>query len=95
MQTTALQPDDSGLLTFGGYFMEREAVKVFTADDNLQADMILDTLNSNGIPAYKKDLGSARIMNLYGGYSKAGEEIYVADSDEEKTMEILRVMGLK
>lgn len=31
-----------------------KAVKVFTAQDNLQAEMVLDTLNQNQIPAYKK-----------------------------------------
>lgn len=74
--------------------MERKAVLVFTAQDNLQAEMILDTLGSNRIPAYKKDLGSARVMNLYGGNSKCGEEIYVAAADVEKALEILHVMGL-
>ena len=34
---------------------EVKVVKIFTSQDNLQAEMILDTLKQNGIPAYKKD----------------------------------------
>ena len=59
--------------------MEKNEIRVYTAQDSLQADMILETLKNNGIPAYKKDLGYASVMNIYGGYSNGGEEIYVAD----------------
>ena len=58
--------------------MERKTVKIYTAPDNLQAEMILEVLEKEQIPAYKLDLGSAGIMNLYGGNSTFGEEIYVA-----------------
>ena len=37
--------------------MEKNEIRVYTAQDSLQADMILGTLKNNGIPAYKKDLG--------------------------------------
>lgn len=47
--------------------MENNEVKIYTAQDSLQAGMILETLKSNGIPAYKKDLGYASVMNIYGG----------------------------
>ena len=72
-----------------------KAVKVFTAQDNLQAEMVLDTLKQNQIPAYKKDVDESGFMNIYAGNSMCGEEIYVAQKDEEKTMEILREMGLE
>lgn len=32
--------------------MEQRAVKIFTAQDNIQAEMILNTLKDNHIPAY-------------------------------------------
>ena len=32
---------------------------------------------------------------MYGGYSHAGEEIYVADADLEKAVEVLEGMGLE
>ena len=72
-----------------------KAVKVFTAQDNLQAEMALDTLKQNQIPAYKKDVDESGFMNIYAGNSMCGEELYVAQKDEEKTMEILREMGLE
>ena len=42
----------------------------------------------------KKDLGNGGIMGIYGGSSKAGADIYVADTDAEAAAEILEGMGL-
>ena len=74
--------------------MERKAVKIYTAPDNLQAEMILEVLGKNGIPGYKRDLGAAGIMNLYTGNSTFGEEIFVAEEDVPKAAELLEGMGL-
>ena len=73
--------------------MEKNEIRIYTAQDSLQADMILETLKNNGIPAYKKDLGYASVMNIYGGYSNSGEEIYVAEENREEAAEILEGMG--
>ena len=75
--------------------MERKAVKIYTAPDNLQAEMILEVLEKNGIPGYKRDLGAAGIMNLYSGNSTFGEEIFVAEEDVPKAVELLEGMGLE
>ena len=75
--------------------MERKAVKIYTAPDNLQAEMILEVLGKNGIPGYKRDLGAAGIMNLYTGTSTFGEEIFVAEEDVPKAAELLEGMGLE
>ena len=75
--------------------MERKAVKMYTAPDNLQAEMILEVLEKNGIPGYKRDLGAAGIMNLYTGNSTFGEEIFVAEEDVPKAAELLEGMGLE
>ena len=75
--------------------MERKAVKIYTAPDNLQAEMILEVLGKNGIPGYKRDLGAAGIMNLYTGNSTFGEEIFVAEEDVPKADELLERMGLE
>lgn len=75
--------------------MERKAVKIYTAQDNLQAEMILEVLGKNGIPGYKRDLGAAGIMNLYTGNSTFGEEIFVAEEDVPKAAELLEGMGLE
>ena len=71
--------------------MAYELVKIFTAQDNLQAEMILEALKENDIPAMKKDLGNAEVLNLYGANSGCGEEIYVGD---ENAQEVLAGMGL-
>ena len=75
--------------------MERKAVKIYTAPDNLQAEMILEALGKNWIPGYKRDLGAAGIMNLYTGNSTFGEEIFVAEKDVPKAAELLEGMGLE
>ncbi len=67
---------------------------VFTAYDNLQAEMIIAALKNAGIPSFKQDQGNAGIMNIYGGNSRAGENIFVAKRHVERAREVLTVMGL-
>ena len=74
---------------------EVKVVKIFTSQDNLQAEMILDTLKQNGIPAYTQDADESGFMNIYGGKSMCGEEIYVAETDAERVTQILQEMGLE
>ena len=74
--------------------MEQKIMKLFTAEDNLQAEMIMNILKDSGIPALKEDLGNAGLMNLYGGNSKFGENIYVVEDHYAKAKEILSNMGL-
>lgn len=73
--------------------MEPKVVKLCITQNNLEAQMILNVLEDEHIPAYKKDLGSAQVMNLYGGNSSFGEEIYVAEDDVCRAMDIIRGMG--
>ncbi|MFR5601355.1 MAG: DUF6506 family protein [Lachnospiraceae bacterium] len=73
---------------------EVKTVKIFTAEDSIQAEMLLDTLKNNGVPAYKQAAGPGGFMTVYGGNAKSGEEIYVAEENEEKAMEILTDIGL-
>lgn len=75
--------------------MERNVVKLFTAQDNMQAEMILAALKDNRIPAYKTDLGAAGIMNIYSSNSTFGEDIFVAEEDAPRALEILEGMGLE
>ena len=57
--------------------------------------MILETLGNNQIPAYKQEgcVGSSDIMNIYGGNSLYGEDIYVAEEDARRQWKYWR-MGL-
>ena len=57
--------------------MEQKIAKIFTTQDNIQAEMIINTLKENDVSAVKEDLGNAGIMNLYGN-SQSGENIYVS-----------------
>lgn len=76
-------------------FMEEvKAVKIITSQDNLQAEMILDTFKDNGIPAYKIDASPGSFLNLYGGNSRWGEDIYVAEQDRSRAEQILQNTGL-
>ncbi len=73
---------------------DEKVVKIYTAEDNLQADMILDTLKNNGVPAYKIDEGAGGFMNMYAGSSMLGEDIYVAEEQAELAAEVIEGMGL-
>ena len=52
-------------------------VKVWSCGDRIQADMIIEALNSEGIPAYSQSEGSGDYMNIYMGNSVFGEKIFV------------------
>ncbi len=67
---------------------------VFTAEDNLQAEMIIAVFKSYSIPSIKIDLGNAGLMNIYGGNSRYGESIYVPENNAEQARDILAGMGL-
>ena len=74
--------------------MERKVIKIFGAQDNIQAEMILETLGNNQIPAYKKGVGSSDIMNIYGGKS-CTERIYMLRKRmRRRQWEVLEGMGL-
>lgn len=72
----------------------QELVKLCTVQDNLQAEMLLEALREQNIPAVKEDLGNAGLLNLYGGNSRAGERIYIEKRNENKAQEILKGLGL-
>lgn len=72
---------------------EHKVVKIFTAQDSLQAETILLALQENNIPAYREDIGNAGLMNLYAGSSTMGANIYVADINEKSAITILEGMG--
>ena len=54
-------------------------VKIFSCADRVDADMITETLNDRGIPAYSESKGSGDYMNIYMGTSMFGNDIYVND----------------
>lgn len=74
---------------------EIKVIKIFSAEDNLQAEMILGALKASHIPAFKRDAGGGGFLNLYGGNAVCGENIYVAENNVETAGEVLRDMGLE
>lgn len=73
---------------------EANVTKIFTAEDNLQAEMVLEALGNAGIPAYKKDADGRGFLNTYGANSLCGEEIYIPAEGSKKAAEVLEDMGL-
>lgn len=74
---------------------EAAIVKLLTANDNMQAGMIIEALKNSQIPAYKKDLGASSIMNIYTGNSKYGADVMINEDDYQKAVEVLQGMGIE
>ena len=55
--------------------MENDLVKIYTAYDHIQAEMAVGALENQQIPALRKELGNAGLLNIYGTNSMSGEEI--------------------
>ena len=68
----------------------QKAIKVYTAKDRLEAEMLIDVLKENDIPAYRQGIGSAGIMDIYGGNSTFGEDIFVNEKNVDKALELIK-----
>ena len=69
-------------------------VKIYSCADRVDADMITETLNDRGIPAYSESRGSGDYMNIYMGASMFGNDIYVNEKDAERAKEIVAALTL-
>ena len=69
-------------------------VKVYSCAKRFQADMLIEALNEEGIPAYSQTDGSGEYMEIYMGSSLFGEDIYVDESDAARAEEIIKGMTL-
>ena len=69
-------------------------VKVYSCAKRFQADMLIEALNEEGIPAYSQTDGSGEYMEIYMGTSLFGEDIYVDESDAARAEEIIKWMTL-
>ena len=69
-------------------------VKVYSCAKRFQADMIIEALKSEGIPAYSQSDGSGEYMEIYMGTSLFGENIYVDENDARRAEEINRGITL-
>ena len=64
-------------------------VRLCSTADKINADMILELLSNNHIPAYRKGIGPGAILDLYAGNNSFGEEIYVDERDASRAKELL------
>ena len=69
-------------------------VKVYSCAKRFQADMIIEALKNEGIPAYSQSDGSGEYMEIYMGTSLFGENIYVDENDARRAEEIIRGITL-
>ena len=69
-------------------------VKVYSCAKRFQADMIVEALKNEGIPAYSQSDGSGEYMEIYMGTSLFGENIYVDENDAHRAEEIIRGITL-
>ena len=69
-------------------------VKIYSCADRVDADMITETLNDRGIPAYSESKGSGDYMNIYMGASMFGNDIYVNEKDADRAKEIVAALTL-
>jgi hypothetical protein len=64
-------------------------VKVASVANSIEANLILNLLQSNDIQCLKKDIGSGSYMNLYLGFSVFGEDIYVDEKDSQRAKSLI------
>lgn len=69
-----------------------ELVKIYSAPDAINGEMVQGLLRNEGIECYRKELETGNYMNIYMGYSVFGEDIYVNALDEQAAREILQVL---
>ena len=67
-------------------------VKVYSCSDRVQADMLIEALKREGIPAYAESKGSGDYLNIYMGTSVFGETLYADENDADRAKEIIESM---
>ncbi len=71
-----------------------EFICIFTAADDIQARMVEELFRANEIPCFRKDKYNADFMNVYGGNSKMGTEIFISSVHRESAESLLNGIGL-
>lgn len=59
-------------------------VCIYTAGDRIEAEMLLEALQRNGIQGFREARGAGGVMDVYTGNSIFGEKIYVDGRDAEQ-----------
>lgn len=64
-------------------------ISIFVAKSAVEAQLIIQMLDNNGIYAIKEDIGGAGFMELYGTSSMYGQNILVNEEDYEKAKDLV------
>lgn len=64
-------------------------VKVYNANDRIDAQRMIDLLKEENILAFSQGSGSGEYLNISQGFSVYGEDIYVDASDAEAAKAII------
>ena len=64
-------------------------VCIYTAGDRIEAEMLLEALQRNGIQGFREARGAGGVMDVYTGNSIFGEKIYVDERDAEQAKAII------
>ena len=62
---------------------------IYTADSNMDTELILSLLNSNGIVTEIKRKGSGSYLNIATGINYQGTDIYVSEGDFDEAQNVL------
>ena len=69
---------------------------LYTTFDSFEADRILAALESNGIPAYKREHGAGQYLNILMGKNTTQEiDIIIPDTAAEQAADLLSDMGIQ
>ena len=74
-----------GLSKERGHYM----VKITNVATLMEAEQIVSLLRAYSIVAEKRETGSGSYMNIRAGISLSGYDIYVAEKDKERAMELI------
>lgn len=65
-------------------------IKLFNAENEREADLLLTSLKSEGIACYAQDAGAGGYLTITSGFSVFGKDIYVEQRDQERARAILQ-----
>lgn len=65
-------------------------VKIYSAADKVEAGILMNLLEGNGISSFKQGTGSGGFMEIEYGFSIYGQDIYVDEQDAERAMELIQ-----
>ena len=64
-------------------------IKIYNAQDAIEAEEIVALLKENGIPAYSQNASGGVAAHSMSGFSLYGVDIFVDEADAEKAKRIL------